>query len=184
MIQAIIRPDGSITVDDLPTNLSWYQDLVGGFIEVWSRGEITFIFNEDGKEKKLPVNRTASLLAMLIEPLFSDLIVGNVVINGRRGGEITELPPAMVALLDLLASARPGLDDGDVVVSEQHMDFVIGQVRTTEDGQHAFLTDTAENYHQALVKAFKLGEKTSGSRVWKQRPDGGYAIVHSASENL
>jgi len=85
-------------------NLTDYQTAVGGYIEtVQLEGHpLVIVADEDGKVKRLPINRRATCLWWLLNPdgLGGDFLVGDVVILGaQKRGDMTDIPDRLTALL-------------------------------------------------------------------------------------
>jgi len=57
------------------------QNLVGGYIERIQVGSKEMYLNEDGKMKRLPLNRRATMIARLAGIADSDYVVGDVLIG-------------------------------------------------------------------------------------------------------
>ena len=85
-------------------NLTDYQTAVGGYIEtVHLEGHpLVIVADEDGKVKRLPVNRRATCLWWLLNPdgLGGDFLVGDIVILGaQKRGDMTDVPNKLTELL-------------------------------------------------------------------------------------
>jgi hypothetical protein len=87
------------------TDLASYQAAVGGYIEpvAIERPRMTIFANEEGRVRKLPFNRRATLLWWLHSPSARghNLLVGDVALVGALGGRgsTTDLPADFLALV-------------------------------------------------------------------------------------
>lgn len=86
------------------SGLADYQAAVDGYIETVQLPEhqLVIVANEDGKVNRLPINRRATMLWWLLSPsnLARDALVGDVLVLGPiKGGEMTDTPPRISALL-------------------------------------------------------------------------------------
>lgn len=89
---------------DRKDELDWLQTAVGGYIEVVTASEsVTFIVNEEGKLKGLPINKRATELWWSLNPAArgADVLVGTVLVAGGTGddGETQSVHPAILGLL-------------------------------------------------------------------------------------
>lgn len=104
----VIPTAGPARVEDAkPEDLSFFQNAVGGYIEVvvLPRGDALMVVNEEGKLTHLPINRRATLLYP------GDIIVGDVVIVGPpdEEGEFTAAPDYIVESVE--QSARANIEE-------------------------------------------------------------------------
>lgn len=106
MVTGIVVP--SSTKQPLRTaefnDLTDYHVAVGGYIEIVQLQDhpLVIIANEEGKLKRLRVNRRASCLWWLLNPagMGGDILLGDVIIAGAvMDGEITDAPSQLVQLL-------------------------------------------------------------------------------------
>ena len=84
--------------------LTDYQTAVGSYIETVKMDghELVIVADEDGKVKQLPINRRATCLWWLLNPveIGGDFLVGDVVILGAgRAGSMNDVPASLAALL-------------------------------------------------------------------------------------
>lgn len=89
----------AVQVPGTGSELTFLQDLVGGYIEavVVPEGGYDLIINEEGKLEGLPYNARATELASpMLAP--GDVIVGDVVVTGAvdAEGEMTSVPEWLV----------------------------------------------------------------------------------------
>lgn len=85
-------------------NLTDYQTAGGGYIETVKMDghPLVIVANEEGKLRRLPVNRRATCLWWLLNPegLGGEELVGDVVLLGAiEHGDITSAPQKIIALL-------------------------------------------------------------------------------------
>jgi hypothetical protein len=81
-----------------------YQTAVGGYIEVVhiDGHPLAIVADEEGKIKRLPLNRRATCLWWLLAPYGAgdDVLVGDVVIlGGERASDLSDAPANLVSLL-------------------------------------------------------------------------------------
>ena len=97
----VIPTTGPSRVEDVkPEDIGWFQQTVGGYIEVVPLGGgMLMVLNEEGKLKGLPINRRATELYP------SDIIVGDVIITGLsdEDGEFTAAPTSLVEVVEQAA---------------------------------------------------------------------------------
>ena len=104
--------------------LTDYQTAVGGYIEMvrMNGHPLVIVADEDGKVKRLPINRRATCLWWLLNPtgLGKDFLVGDVAILGaKRAGVMNDVPATLLALL--LETPRYQVQ---VCLSRQHSSWV------------------------------------------------------------
>ena len=85
-------------------SLADYQTAVGGYIEIVRVHDhpLVIVANEEGKLRRLPVNRRATCLWWLLNPagLGGDVLVGDVIILGSdQDGEMGSTPDKLFSLL-------------------------------------------------------------------------------------
>lgn len=83
-----IKPLCTPEVITIPDTLDALHQEVGGYIEtVFISSTAVIIVNEEGKLQGLPPNRK----------FYGDILVGNILIVGRRGEELISLTPEQIA---------------------------------------------------------------------------------------
>jgi hypothetical protein len=129
-------------------NLTDYQEAVGGYIEtVRLKGHpLVVVANEEGKLRRLPVNRRATCLWWLLNPagLGGEMLVGDAAILGPiERGNMTDAPERLVT--PLLETKEYQVQ---VLLSEQFDTWVpIGEA--------------VDDFFEATIRALRLMETWS-----------------------
>lgn len=109
MIEVLVIPADfedppSILVLTRANELPALQGAVDGFIAIRPAGPALLIFNEEARDKQLPINHRATFLfSHLLDGGQVNVLCGNVVVAGAPDGptdEMTSCPPAIRDLLD------------------------------------------------------------------------------------
>jgi Domain of unknown function (DUF3846) len=161
-----IDTDGTVTETVFSPDYS-LQDAVGGYIELFEVGDLTFIANEDGLNKGLPLNLVATRLASMTlyteERVLLGGMVGPVVILGLMDPESYDdeiyapVSATTMETLTILAAhvTAPGFGDPSLPTNIKGLEIVATNTATFEltHRKSNSVVHTSETYSEAQLAA-------------------------------